>query len=191
MEFWFVTTDHLTNRVWFRDEEDFKVGMNFVAVLVVALSVDVLAFSLMSNHVHFILSCTKEEAALFIRLFKTRYSQYSSGKYGMTELLRLNPVDFKQLNAGDESLERAIAYVQMNSVAANICLHPSQYPWGTGSCFFNCEQPKGRPVSHCSARGLKKLIHSKAVFRDLPGGPVVKTQCSQCRELRFDSWLGN
>ena len=26
---------------------------------------------------------------------------------------------------------------------------------------------------------------------DFPGGPVGKTQRSQCRGARFDSWLGN
>ena len=27
--------------------------------------------------------------------------------------------------------------------------------------------------------------------RDFPGGPVVKTPCSQCRGPRFDPWSGN
>ena len=26
---------------------------------------------------------------------------------------------------------------------------------------------------------------------DFPGGPVVKTPCSQCRRLEFNRWLGN
>ena len=26
---------------------------------------------------------------------------------------------------------------------------------------------------------------------DFPGGPVVKTPCSQCRGSRFDPWSGN
>lgn len=31
--FWLVTTDHLTDRIWFKDDEDFKAAMNIVAVL--------------------------------------------------------------------------------------------------------------------------------------------------------------
>ena len=27
--------------------------------------------------------------------------------------------------------------------------------------------------------------------RDIPGGPVVKTPCSQCRGHGFNPWLGN
>ena len=33
MEYYFVTTDSLQERAWFRDEDDFKVGMNTVAVV--------------------------------------------------------------------------------------------------------------------------------------------------------------
>ena len=54
---WLVSTDHLEEGLWFREEEDFKVGMNYVAVQVSQSGVTILAFILMSNHVHFILSC--------------------------------------------------------------------------------------------------------------------------------------
>ena len=86
----------------------------------------------MSNHVHFVLSCSKEEAKSFINRFKKMYSQRYWKKYGTNSLLRNNDVDIRELFWGDESLERGIAYVQMNCVAANICMHPSAYPWGTG-----------------------------------------------------------
>lgn len=161
MEFWFVTTDHLTDRVWFRDEEDFKVGMNFVAVLVVALSVDVLAFSLMSNHVHFVLSCPKARARRFIDEYKRRYAQYVHRKYGTKDLLRRNGVDIKPIDGMNESLERAVAYTQMNSVAAGICLNPSAYPWGTGDSFFRVKPVKGRRLGTFSDRERMRLLHSE------------------------------
>ena len=48
---WLITTDHLEEELWFRDEEDFSVGMNFVAIQTVCCpEVVVLAFILMSNH---------------------------------------------------------------------------------------------------------------------------------------------
>ena len=30
--FFLISTDHLEDRLWFRDEEDFRVAMNYVAV---------------------------------------------------------------------------------------------------------------------------------------------------------------
>lgn len=160
MEFWLVTTDHLTDRIWFRDEEDFRVGMNLVAVLAVALNVDVLAFILMSNHVHFVFKCPYAQAERFLEEYKKRYSQYVNHKYGTKELLRRIHVDIKPIDAMEESLERAIAYVQMNGVAAGICLNPEAYPWSTGSSFFRVLPAKGQRIGSLSRRARQHLLHS-------------------------------
>ena len=80
-DYWLVTTEHLKEGVWFRDEEDYKVGMNYVAVLSFILGVTVLSFSLMSNHVHFVLYCTYEDARAFTDTFKI-----SDGSAWMTNL---------------------------------------------------------------------------------------------------------
>lgn len=66
----------------------------------------------------------------------------------------------------DESPERAIAYVQMNPVAANICLQPTQYPWGSGDIFFNPSRPKGNRLDSLSERARRKTLHTKT---RLPG----------------------
>ena len=34
MEYYLISTEHLTDSLWFRDEEDFKIGMNHVAATV-------------------------------------------------------------------------------------------------------------------------------------------------------------
>ena len=169
-DYWLVTTEHLKDRLWFRDEEDFKVGMNQVAVLAATISVQVLAFILMSNHVHFVLGGTKDDATDFITSFKRRFSRYYGKKYSVKEFLRENNVDFRELHIGDESLERAIAYVQMNSVAANICISPSGYPWGTGELFFNENKTKGKAIGELSKRECIKLLRSRAL---LPSGYIV------------------
>lgn len=75
-DFYLVTTDHLETTIWFKDDEDYKMGMNLVAILCAVLHVDILVFILMSNHVHFALSCSYEKAQLFINEFKRRYSIY-------------------------------------------------------------------------------------------------------------------
>lgn len=161
MEFYLVTTDHTEDRIWFRDEEDFKVGMNTVAVTACVLSVNVAAFILMSNHAHFVLECTYEQAQEFISEFKRMYSRYLYHKYKVKDMLRRNDVDIRPLGLDDESLERAIAYVQMNSVAANICLTAADYPWGSGNAFFNASAEKGLPLDSLTGRERIRLLHSK------------------------------
>ena len=161
LEFWLVTTAHLSDALWFRDRSDFKAGMNFVAVLAASSQVLILAFILMSNHVHFVLQGTNEGCILFITRLKKLYAQYFENKYSSKELLRKNDVDLKGLSPYDESLERAIAYVQMNSVAANICLNANEYPWGTGNAFFNPSPSRGLPIGEISARERWRLLHSR------------------------------
>lgn len=158
-----VSTDHLEDQIWFRDDADFKVGMNYVALIAAMMGIRILAFVLMSNHVHFVLEGTREEALAFITEFKRRYSKYVQRKYGIRKLLRSNGVDIRPVGLEEESLERAIAYVQMNCVAANICVHPLQYPWGTGACFFNPVRPGGTPVGRLSARARRRVLSSWAI----------------------------
>lgn len=164
---WLVTTDHLEDSLWFRDNEDFKVGMNYVAVQVALSKVTVLAFILMSNHVHFILYGTREEVLAFIHAYKMRCSRHLRNKYGLKETLRRNGVDVREIPLEEDTLERTIAYVQMNCVAANICSHPSQYSWGCGNAFFSAAQPGGTRLGDISARSKRRLLHCAV---DLPDG---------------------
>ena len=171
MSFTLVTTSHLVDRLWFLDDDDFKAGMNGVAVTAHLTATDVLAFILMSNHVHFVLLAEREKALAFIHEFKRNYSAYMQRRYGFKEYLRRNEADVQNVGQEDESLERAIAYVQMNSVAANICFHPSGYPWGTGNVFFNKMPQHGRSIETMSIRAQKKYLKSHVA---LPGSYILE-----------------
>ena len=161
MTFFLITTDHLETRLWFRAKALLPISVAFY------IGVHVLAFILMSNHVHFVLECTEEEALRFITEFKRIHSWYLRCKYGVKELLRENDVDIQELVLGNESLERAIAYVQMNCVAANICLHPTEYPWGTGRAFFQVGRADGTALGNLSGRARHRILHSRM---NLPSG---------------------
>lgn len=157
-----LSTEHLENGLWFRDDEDFKVAMIYIAIEALQHPKGfVLAFILMSNHVHFVLKGKQEEVIAFINRFKHRYSIYYRRKYGVKEFLRGNEVDVKDIPYDDEGAERAIAYVLMNCVAAGICTHPSQYPWGTGGLYFCPAATSGMLFKSFSSRALKRLLHSK------------------------------
>ena len=175
--FFLITTEHLEDRLWFRDEEDFRVAMNYVAVAAFLSGVMVLAFILMSNHVHFVLACSREDAKRFADTFKRLYASYYYRKYGVNELLRRNGVDIREVSDSDESLERAIAYVLMNSVAANICFEPSGYPWGTGNVLFNENPFPGRCLKEFSGRARKRMLKSKVMlpgnYKIGPGGYIL------------------
>ena len=163
-----LTTAHLEDGLWFRDEEDFKVAMNYLAIQAACCpEVIVLAFILMSNHVHLVLRGRRKDVIDFVNQFKHRYAIYYRKKYGIAEFLRRNGLDVKLIPDEDEAVERAVAYVQMNCVAANICAFCNQYPWGTGSLFFQQEKADGVPLASLSARARKRMLHSN---QDTPPG---------------------
>lgn len=171
MQFFFVTTEHLEDSLWFRDFDDFRAGMNLVATLSFTLHIPILAFILMSNHVHFVLQCSYDGALRFITLFKQKHSFYLWKKYGIREALQSVGVDIQEIALEDECLERVIAYIQMNCVAANICAFPTDYPWGSGTCFFRVKPVKGTLLGSLSERGRRRLLHTK---KKLPGNLLVE-----------------
>ena len=114
----------------------------------------------MSNHVHFVVCGERRAARSFIYFYKARYSHYLHGKYGVCDFLRRVRVDIRVLSEETEDVEKAIAYTQMNSVAAQICLHSSQYPWGTGPVFFNADKRTGIALGSLSVRARKRILHT-------------------------------
>lgn len=173
-KYYLVTTEHLKEGLWFRDENDFRAGMNFVAIQAYQSKVTVLAFILMSNHLHFVVQGRWADVKAFIDGIKSRYSKYLNHKYGTAEFLRRNKVTIEEVSTLNEGLEKAIAYTQMNSVAANICSHPSQYPWGTGPVFFNATKRSGKPLGSLSKRARIRLLH--CCKEDYPAGWLVSEE---------------
>ena len=154
-----LSTSHLEDRIWFRDDDDFKSGMNYVAIASAQCKVIILCFVLMSNHVHFVIEADKTSCQLFIARFKQLFSTHLSHRYRVKKFLRHNTCDIRSLQ-GEESIERAIAYVMMNPVAANICLAANGYPWGSGNCYFNACPAEGVRMKGMSARKRAKILHS-------------------------------
>lgn len=160
MHFLLISTSHLEDRIWFQDEQDFMAAMNLVAVAAFKCKIMVLDFILMSNHVHFVVQASEEEARRFIDYFKLLYSKYLNERYGAVKFLRGNTSDLRPLD-DTEAVCNAIAYVQMNCVAANICVNPSQYPWGCGNVFFSPVALDSRELGELSIRSQRNLLHSK------------------------------
>ena len=80
MDYYLVTTSHLESATLFRENADFIVGMNAVPLIAAYTGVVIVAFILMSNHVHFILYCTYSQALDFINGYKKHYSFYLAKK---------------------------------------------------------------------------------------------------------------
>ena len=89
-------------------------------------------------------------------------------------------------------MERAIAYVQMNCVAASICLYPGQYPWGTGSTFFQAVWD-GMPLESSMPQGRNFVSrHPAQKYRhlgDLSGRERIRLMHSRAALKLPDEWM--
>ena len=174
-KYYVVTTGKIEDAVMFRDDEDFTAGMNYVAIVASRHPrVKVVAFILMSNHVHFVLIGAREDVEAFTLDFKVRYSLYFSRKYGVKGLLKRNKIDVREIETTPEAKEQIIAYVLMNCVAANICFQANQYPWGTGNIYFNPSRPVGRVLGSMSGREKERLFHTND--NNLPSNWIVSDE---------------
>ena len=165
MNYFFLSTDHFVDKDWFRDDEDYSVGMNYVAVSKVATGITVLAFVLMSYHLHFVLQAgRKTDVTDFWVKYKQLYATYVRNKYRIKEFLRRNQMDLREFPAEGERLERTIAYTLMNPVAARICATPDAWRWGSGGCYFNRTPLTGKPLSALSLRYCQRAFHTHAAL---------------------------
>lgn len=119
------------------DKEDFKVAHNYLALAGWKTGIEVLAYVIMSNHVHIMIICKdRNQAVRYIRSFKKLYSMYLSRKYDMSEALR-GIEDSISFIDSISYFRNCVAYILRNALCARICKRIEDYPWSSYPCYFN------------------------------------------------------
>jgi len=151
------TSGKVTN-VIFSDVQDYNFGMNLLARCAADYpDLKIVAFELMSNHIHIVLAGDREVAEAFFTSFRRRLSRYLSGKG--QEL----PLTFKAelKNIPDvRTLRNVIVYVNRNGYVIDYEVTPFSYKWGTGRYYFN-DFPIDRRVKDLAKVELRNLTHSR------------------------------
>lgn len=168
-KYFHVYTKGLEDKQLFRSREDFIAGMNLLAVVVSSFPpLRLLAFVLMSNHVHFVIYGTEEEARRFIDMYKNLVSRYVRKRYGEAKYLRHLETTVSEVSLENEGLKRLIAYVLNNPVKAGINCIASGYEWSSAKCYFNqigTTQPIRR-VGDLKYKERVDIFHSKHAVPD-------------------------
>ena len=119
----------------FESEEDYRQYLAWLKEYSEKYSLDIWAYCLMSNHVHFV--CVPRNDDSLARAFNTlhmRYSQYYNRKKGVTGHLWQGR--FFSCILDEEHLYAAIRYVENNPVRAGVVHEPESYKWSStrGHC---------------------------------------------------------
>ena len=114
----------------FKTHKDYKQYLSWLKEYADKNSLDIWAYCLMPNHVHFI--CVPQMTDSLARTFNTlhmRYSQYINKKQGACGHLWQGR--FYSCILDEKHLFAAVRYVENNPVRAGIAKTPEEYPWSS------------------------------------------------------------
>ncbi len=142
----------------FKDIEDFVAGVNRIGICAIGTLVQVIAFVLMDNHVHFVLYGTMPQCKDFINKYKLLTGKWIGAKYGTRDYLRHLPSQLIHIEGSDQLLD-TIAYLDRNPVVAGFRLIPSEYPWGSARYMFKDRIVRNaRRISDMNKAEIRKVL---------------------------------
>ena len=169
----------------FKDNHDFIAGVNRIGICKVIAGVYVWAYTLMDNHVHFVLYGTLGMCKKFISRYKVLTSMWITQKYGQAKYLKELPTSIIPIKSEEDLLD-TIAYLDRNAMVAGFRGLPQEYPWSSSRLIFRSdEHPIGSALlSELSSTQLRDLIKTRI---SIPGNWTINDNGMLCPE-HFIEW---
>ncbi len=160
MDYYHICTKGRNDNIIFRDDEDYVAAMNYIAISCVERKMNLLAFCVMSNHLHFVIQSDYLTAKKFIAIVKRRCSLRLGKRYGEKCIFSTKRHPNSIIKISDaEYLKSAIAYVLRNPLK-HVGLFIWAYPWSSIEAYFNGKLYSETQLNDNSKRKNSKLLHS-------------------------------
>jgi len=119
----------------FRDEQDRKRYLEKLSGYCQKKNVDLLAYCLLSNHVHVLLETPEANLSKMMQALQTSYTLYFNRRHGRTGHV------FEQrykamLVDKDNYLLQVSRYIHLNPVEARLAERPQDYPWSSYASYL-------------------------------------------------------
>lgn len=151
-----------------RDHHDYITAHNYLAISAWKTKVEIVAYSIMSNHVHALVICSNREIAVtFIRLFKLLLSHHLRNRYGMKKTLH-SIKDSIILIDSISYIRNCIVYILRNALCAKICVRVEDYPWSSYGCYFNKTHVESKPITSLGVREKRRILKTRAILSNCP-----------------------
>src|SRR5574344_253862 len=159
---WYMCTPGHLSEILFTCKEEFICGINLLAVSAdKSPNIKLFNFEMMSNHLHWLMSGSKEDCKDMFSLYKDKLARYfgSIGKKANLSTFQPNLISVPDYNA----FRNTSVYINRNGYLVNSAYTPYTYPWGTGRYFFQSplEPDPSVPFSSLTLRERRKLSHLK------------------------------
>ena len=175
--FYHVYSSPLEMDILYRNDEELNIIINIIALTIVLCNCTILAFAIMSNHLHFILEGPEEECKkFFYKLFDKlkNYYRYNS-RTGILDSIELG---CKQIDSLDQ-LRAEIAYVIRNPFVVRQDINLFACKETSGYLYFNpLLKREGVPANTLKGRALRNFTHSHK-DHDLSGDIYVHDGVAQ------------
>lgn len=151
--YWHVYTSGKEMSILFADINDFKFAMNVIAQASRKYpELMIIAFEVMSNHFHFVISGEESIIQAFFEFIRKRISR------SIPEIkkakLTIKPINDLQ------SLRNNIVYTNRNGYVADYNYTPFSYPWGTGRYYFT-QFPLEKEYSDIYTGSRRKMFRGR------------------------------
>lgn len=134
--YWHLFTSGKQTPIIFERIEDYAFAMNVVAQAALAFpTIKIVAFALMSNHLHILASGDEESIMMLFAFIRKRLAR-GLKKSGCGTLPDAFAASIKEV-ADLDALRNTIVYINRNGYVADPSHTPFSYPWGTAGYYFN------------------------------------------------------
>ena len=151
--YWHAYTSGKDTPIIFVNDEELTFAMNAIAFSANLFPrVRIIAFQLMNNHFHFVVSARMEDIHEFWMLLQKKLVRF----FPVLSRTAMNIKPIVDLR----SLRNNIVYTNRNGYVANPDFTPFSYPWGTGRYYF-MDWPDGRSMSEITFDGKRKMFRCR------------------------------
>ncbi|MBR3562948.1 MAG: transposase [Bacteroidales bacterium] len=171
--FFHLYTRGIEDEVVFASEKDYAMVNNIIALAISQSNCRILAMSIMSNHLHFILEGSPETCLSFFELIivqlRRYYIRHGNGRAIEQMKPELQPISNLM------QLRNEIAYVIRNPFVARNDVNPLAYKWCSGYLYFNpLLDTSGIDLNSLSMRAFYTFSGSRLLEKPAEGAIFVK-----------------
>ena len=158
------SSSHQETRRLFRSKKDFIIGINTLALLLPGSGVKIIAYCLMDNHIHILLSGRLDDCLDYYDRVIHRLAQMLGAAHGFSGVLGRKDLDIVAVMS-DTQMKREICYIHRNPYKARIA-SPDAYPWSSADVYFKTSLPSGAQVRDLSLERRREMFQTKMLIPD-------------------------
>lgn len=170
--FWHLCTPGQYTEILCETEDDYEFFVTLIAIASYYAKVTIVAFEVMSNHIHIVLAGEESRCRCCFDYFREKVKRYyrSIGRYVDLNRFTCQLIPLESL----ESVRNEIVYNHRNGYLVHDSYTPYSYPWSTGSLYFNelAYKDNALPFSKVPFREKQQMCHGRVP--PLPDRYMVK-----------------